>query len=225
MRAMILAAGRGRRMQAATRRIPKPMLEVAGKPLLEHLVLCLVEQGICELVINHAEMGAQIEQHLGDGGRWGATIRYSPEGERPAGTLAGVRQALPLLGDAPFLVLCADVWSDYPFGRLQTLAPDAQAHLVLVDNPAYHPGGDFALVQGRVQSTGTLRYTYSGFGLYRPALFRAGPAELGPELHHNAAEGHLSGEHYTGIWMDIGTPTRLAEARAQAAARINSARV
>ena len=148
MRAMILAAGRGRRMQAATRRIPKPMLEVAGKPLLEHLVLCLVEQGICELVINHAEMGAQIEQHLGDGGRWGATICYSPEGERPAGTLAGVRQALPLLGDAPFLLLCADVWSDYPFGRLQTLAPDAQAHLVLVDNPAYHPGGDFALVEG-----------------------------------------------------------------------------
>ncbi len=225
MRAMILAAGRGQRMQAVARQIPKPMLEVAGKPLLEHLVCSLVGQGIRELVINHAWMGARIEQHLGDGGRWGAAIRYSPEGEQPTGTLAGVRQALPLLGEAPFLLLCADVWTDYPFGRLQALAPDAQAHLVLVDNPAYHPAGDFALAGGRVQSAGAPRYTYSGFGLYRPALFRAGPTELGPELHRSAAQGRLSGEHYTGIWLDIGTPERLAQARAQGEARTGSAGV
>lgn len=217
MRAMILAAGLGRRMQVLTRDTPKPMLEVAGKPLLEHLVCRLVEHGIRELVMNHSCWGEQIEGYFGDGRRWGATICYSAEGDAPRGTHAGVVRALPLLGGAPFVLANADAWTDYPFSRLRALQPDMLAHLVLVDNPAHHPEGDFSLLDDGILATGAPRYTYSGIGLYDPKVFNTEARELGPRLRNLAGEGRLTGERYTGAWLDVGTAERLAQARKQVA--------
>lgn len=218
MRAMILAAGLGRRMQSLVRDTPKPMLEIAGRPLLEHLVTRLVAHGVRTLAINHSRRGEQIERHFGDGRRWNAVIRYSPEGEAPLGVLAGVAQALPLLGDAPFLLVSADVWTDYPFRRLRTLRPGVLAHLVLADNPGHHPHGDFPLRGGRISPGGGHRHTYCGIGLYDPEVFHAPRGEFGARLLRLAEQGRISGERYAGAWLDVGTPERLARARVLASA-------
>ena len=168
---MILAAGRGERMRPLTDHTPKPLLEVAGKPLIVWHIERLAAAGIRDLVINHAHLGAQIEQRLGDGSAWQVRIRYSAEGEgRALETGGGIFRALPLLGEAPFLVVNADVWCDLDFA-VPWLAGDDLAHLVLVDNPAHNADGDFALAGDRVQREGRSRLTFSGIGVYRAALF------------------------------------------------------
>ncbi len=211
---MILAAGRGERMRPLTDHTPKPLLAVGGVPLIVHHIRALAAAGIRELVINHAHLGAQIVDYLGSGERYGVAIAYLAEA--PAlETGGGIRNALPLLGEGPFLVLNGDVWCDLPLASLITQPLTGLAHLVLVDNPEHHPKGDFVLdAEGRVHNDGPHRHTFSGIGLYRAALWadtRPGPFPLGPLLRAQADLGQVSGEHYGGQWRDIGTPERLAE--------------
>ncbi len=211
MRAMILAAGRGERMRPLTDHTPKPLLEVGGKSLIEHHIIRLRSAGITRLVINHAHLGEQIVASLGDGSALGVDIHYSPE---PAGALetgGGIKHALPLLGESPFLVINGDVWSDYPYTNMQ-LDTDKCAHLVLVDNPQHNPQGDFGLIGGRVLDTAQQRLTFSGIGVYHPRLFDAAADAafpLAPLLRAAMQRGEVSGEYYSGQWIDIGTPQRL----------------
>lgn len=213
-RAMILAAGRGERMRPLTDQTPKPLLQVGGKPLIVWHIERLADAGIRELVINHAHFGNQIEAALGDGTNWGLRIRYSAEGEgRALETGGGIHRALPLLGDKPFLVVNADVWTDMDFSRL-FLPVDSHAHLVMVDNPPQHPEGDFRLDQDRLSDQGNPRLTYSGVGVYHPDLFascQSGAFPLAPLLRQAMAAGRISGEHHHGRWFDVGTPQRLTE--------------
>ncbi len=213
MKAMILAAGRGERMRPLTDRTPKPLLTVGGKPLIQYHLEALARAGVRDIVINHAHLGAQIEQALGDGSRFGVLIHYSPEPEGALETGGGIFQALPLLGPAPFLVVNGDIWTDYPFERLPE-RPQGLAHLVLVGNPPHHPQGDFALHDGQVLEDGGHRLTFSGIGVYVPALFAGcepGRFPLAPLLRRAMAGGQVGGEHYRGRWVDVGTPGRLAE--------------
>lgn len=211
MKAMILAAGRGERMRPLTDSIPKPLLKVGGKSLIEYHIEALVRAGLCELVINTAWHGEQIEQLLGSGEKYGAVIEYSHEGEHALETAGGIVQALPLLNGGPFVVVNADIWTDYDYSNLPESLDDF-AHLVLVDNPPQHSGGDFALLNGRVQNEGDTRLTFSGIGVYQPTLFsalEAGIRPLAPLLRAAMAGDKISGEHYRGQWFDIGTPERL----------------
>ena len=212
--AMILAAGRGERMRPLTDHTPKPLLAVGGRPLIEWHLQRLAEAGLREVVINHAHLGEQIERRLGDGARWGLRIRYSREGEGHAlETGGGICKALPLLGEDPFLVINGDVWCDLDPAALALPAGDL-AHLVLVDNPPHHPHGDFVLRDGRVVEGEGPRLTFAGIGVYDPALFsgcRAEPFPLAPLLRRALAAGRVSGRHYRGAWVDVGTPERLAD--------------
>lgn len=166
MKAMILAAGRGERMRPLTDHKPKPLLEANGKPLIVHTINQLVAAGFSDIVINHAHLGQQIEDHLGDGQAFGASIAYSPEGEALE-TAGGIIKALPLLGDGPFLVVNGDIATDYPYAILKNQDFDL-AHLVLINNPEHHPEGDFALDSaGQVLETGAEKWTFSGIGLYQ----------------------------------------------------------
>ncbi len=213
MKAMILAAGRGERMRPLTDATPKPLLEAAGRALIEYHIEALSAAGIDELVINHAHLGAQLVERLGDGRRYGVHIRYSAEPEGALETGGGIKHALPLLGREPFLVVNGDIWTDYPY-TCQPPGPGRLAHLVLVDNPPHHPTGDFSLYNGEVSDEGEHRLTFSGIGLYHPDLFEATPAgafPLAPLLRKAMRDGRVSGEYYSGQWMDIGTPERLAE--------------
>jgi len=216
MKAMILAAGKGERMRPLTLHTPKPLLPVAGQPLIEYHLRALAATGVTEVVINHAWLGQQIEDHLGDGSRFGLSIRYSPEGE-PLETGGGIFKALPLLADAPFLLVNGDVWTDYDFTQLHAAPLQGLAHLVLVDNPGHHGRGDFRLEHGRVvdgdDAPGTL--TFSGLSVLHPALFEGcepGAFKLAPLLRRAMAAGKVTGEHYRGHWVDVGTVERLAEA-------------
>ncbi len=215
MKAMILAAGRGERMRPLTDHLPKPLLEAGGQRLIEYHLQALAEAGIHEIVINHAHLGRQIEDFLGDGRRYGVQIRYSPEHEHPLETGGGIFHALPLLGPEPFLVVNGDVWSEYPFTRLPQ-RPPGLAHLVLVPNPPFHADGDFTLEQGQVGNEGSARLTFSGIAVYHPHLFkdcRGGAFPLAPLLRRAAEGGQVSGECFDGKWMDVGTPQRLAKLR------------
>lgn len=219
MKAMILAAGRGERMRPLTDHTPKPLLKVGGKPLIVWHIERLVQAGFKEIVINHAHLGQQIEDALGDGKPWGAHIQYSPE-KVALETAGGIANALPLLGDAAFLVVNGDTFSDIDYQQLKTaLASGSLAHLVMVDNPTQHPNGDFALVDGLVQSHGDSQLTFSGVGVYHPDLFlpvkRGDAAKLAPLLRIAMLEQRVSGCHHRGKWYDIGTPERLAELDAQ----------
>ena len=209
---MVLAAGKGERMGALTDRVPKPLLEVGGRPLVEHQIRRLATAGFRDLVVNLAWLGERIEASLGDGSKLGVRIRYSREPEGALDTGGGIRRALPLLGEAPFVVVNSDVWSDYPFERLHG-APAGDGHIVLVDNPAHHPHGDFALApDGKVLDAGRDRLTFSGIGRYRPRLFAArssGRFPLAAVLRDAIEAGTLSGEHHRGEWVDVGTPDRL----------------
>ena len=221
MIAMILAAGRGERMRPLTDRTPKPLLIAGGKPLIVWHIENLVRAGIREIVINHAHLGHQIEEALGDGRRFGAEIRYSAE-ESALETAGGIANALPLLGCSPFAVVNGDIYCDYDFSRLQEAAGNLSArndaaHLVLVDNPVHHPKGDFCLQADRIIPSGNqlqAQLTFSGIGLYSPALFcgiqRGSKVSLAPLLREQIALGKVSGEHHRGIWVDVGTPERLA---------------
>lgn len=210
--AMILAAGRGERMRPLTDHTPKPLLQVAGKPLIQYHLEALVRAGVSRLVVNHAHLGEQIVAFLGDGARWGVSIAYSAEPGGALETGGGIQQALPLLGDAPFWVVNGDVWTDYPFPA-HPIPEHSLAHLVMVDNPAHHPGGDFALsADGLLADAGNDRLTYSGLGIYRQELFAGcapGAFPLAPLLRRAMAAGRVSGEYYGGRWLDIGTPERL----------------
>lgn len=223
MKVMLLAAGLGKRMRPLTDHTPKPLLPVAGVPLIEHHLRRLVAAGFTDVVINHAWLGEQIEGALGDGARFGAHIRYSPEGE-PLETGGGIARALPLLGSEPFAVVNSDIWTDFPFARLRERQPEG-AHLVLIDNPAHHPAGDFGLTGGgqvttAADSAAMTRLTFSGISVLSPALFANAPQgafPLKPLLLDAIAAGTATGEYYRGCWLDVGTPERLAEASRLAA--------
>jgi MurNAc alpha-1-phosphate uridylyltransferase len=214
MKAMILAAGRGERMRPLTIHTPKPLLLAAGKPLIEHTIKQLVAAGFNDIVINHAHMGQQIEDQLGNGHQFGANISYSPEGEQALETAGGIINALHLLGNETFLVVNGDIATDFPFAELNNITVDL-AHLVLIDNPAHNAAGDFGLDNtGLLVSNSDHQLTFSGIGLYRPELFdniARGPSKLGPLLRSAMAGGRVSGQKMRGFWMDIGTPERLQE--------------
>ncbi len=217
MKAMILAAGFGERMRPLTEHTPKPLLQVAGVPLLEYHLRGLSRAGFRQLVINVSHLGQQIIDFCADSARWGVEISFSSEAA-PLETAGGIREALHLLGDEPFLVVNGDVWCDYPFAALRErgLAPGECACLVMVDNPPQHPLGDFLLdSSGRIAvREGEARgLTYAGIGLYRPAMFAdlpRGKLALRPLLDAAIAEQSLGGEYYPGRWEDVGTPERLA---------------
>lgn len=213
MKAMLLAAGRGERMRPLTDTTPKPLLRVAGRALIDHHLQALAEAGFQEVIINVAWLGEKIQAHVGNGARYHLQVRYSEEPYPPLETAGGIIQALPMLGEHPFAVVNADVWTDFPFAKLPTQI-ERLAHLVLVNNPRHHPDGDFALENHRVLVDGEPRFTYSGIGVYHPALFASlspGRLPLAPLLREAMAANNVSGEVYTGQWHDIGTPERLAE--------------
>lgn len=229
---MILAAGRGERMRPLTDHTPKPLLQAGGKPLIVWHIERLVHAGITDLVINHAHLGMQIEQALGDGRQFGATIRYSDEGSALE-TAGGIAFALHLLGEEPFAVVNGDVYCDYDFSHLP-LCADALAnsedrvHLVLVDNPEHNLKGDFGLQGTRITDIPP-KYTFSGIGLYKPELFaniqRGAKAPLAPLLREQIAVGKVSGELHRGVWVDVGTPQRLDELDKQLRASQNALHV
>jgi len=224
---MLLAAGRGERMRPLTDHTPKPLLQVGGKPLIVWHIERLARAGITDLVINHAHLGAQIENALGDGSRYGVHIRYSPEHPSALETAGGIAHALHLLGDEPFVVVNGDIYCDYDFAHLPAralalLVNHDAAHLVLINNPPHHPSGDFQLHDGRILPTDDRRLTtddskltFSGIGVYKTALFshiaRNAKTPLAPLLHAQIALGKVSGEHHTGRWLDVGTLQRLEQ--------------
>ncbi|MHC8441193.1 MAG: N-acetylmuramate alpha-1-phosphate uridylyltransferase MurU [Candidatus Eutrophobiaceae bacterium] len=214
--AFILAAGHGKRMRPLSDKIPKPLLRIGGKSLLEWHLLALARAGVQNAIINHGRLGSMIEQALGDGRHFGLRLQYSAEGEEPLETAGGIIKAMPLLNDAPFFLINADVWIDVNFATLE-LPENALAHLVLVDNPPHNPEGDFSLKNGKVGARRTDNsLTYSGVGIYRPELFSclpAGKCPLAPLLRKAATHGQLSGTRHCGYWLDIGTPERLAAAQ------------
>lgn len=214
MNAMILAAGRGERMRPLTEHAPKPLLPAGGKPLLQYHVEALVRADIRDIVINLAWHGAMIRDVLGDGSALGARIIYSDEGDSALETGGGIFKALPLLGPGPFVVVSGDIWTDYPFLRVQQrLSKNDVAHFVLVPNPDFHERGDFGLRDGRVTTDGE-RHTYGNIGWFRPEFFdgcRPGRFALAPLMFEWIARGRVSGELYAGQWRNIGTPAQLAE--------------
>ncbi len=219
MRTMILAAGRGERMRPLTDTCPKPLLVAGGKPLIGHHLERLAEAGLRDVVINHAHLGRMLEDALGDGSRFGVSIRYSAE-EAALETAGGIRQAQELLGDDVFLVINGDVFCDFDIGAFANQARhltsgDSLAHLMLVTNPPHHSAGDFTLKGGRVSEAPENRLTYAGIGLFHPDLFSGlvigERAALGPLLRMAMARGRVSGERHDGYWIDVGTPERLAE--------------
>ena len=212
MKAIVLAAGRGERMRPLTDTTPKPLLPVAGKPLIGYHLEALAKAGIRDVVINLSWLGEKIRAGLGDGSTYGVRISYTEEGPVALETGGGIFNALPLLGPGPFLVVNGDTWTDIDFAAL-ALDSDALARLVLVPNPPQHPRGDFGIEAGNVVERDTDRYTYSGVGLYRPEFFEGstpGRFPLLPLLKRAIAAGKLRGQVHHGVWLDIGTPDRLA---------------
>ncbi len=220
-RALLLAAGRGERLRPLTDEVPKPLLEVGGRALIERHLVRLAEAGITDIVINLAWLGSKIVERLGDGARYGVSIAYSDEGDALE-TAGGIVHARSLLGDAPFAVVNADVWTDYPFKRL-ALPDDRLAHLMLVPNPEHNAGGDFVLENGAVLNPNESRregaaptLTFSGIAVYSPALFSdltPGKRPLAPVLRVACDRGKVSGELFDGNWSDVGTPERLDDLR------------
>ncbi|MEC5215731.1 MurNAc alpha-1-phosphate uridylyltransferase [Actimicrobium sp. GrIS 1.19] len=228
MKAMIVAAGRGERMRPLTDTCPKPLLKVRGRPLIVWHILSLVRAGITEIVINHAHLGTMIEDALGDGSRYGATLQYSAEGTALE-TAGGIALARPLLGPHPFVVVNGDIYCPhFNFEQVKSALVDADmwgnpyapdqrdiAWLYLVKNPPHVPQGDFGLTTFAVNNDGQPRFTFSGIGVYRPEMFDAiipgTAARLTPILRDYAARGQVGGEVYRGDWTDVGTPERLAQ--------------
>lgn len=213
MKAIILAAGYGHRMLPLTQHTPKPLLKVAGKPLIEHHLEKLAASGIEDVIINTSHLGDAIQETLGSGSRFNLNIRYSPESE-PLGTGGGIRRAMRLLNDdEPFIVLNADIWTDYPLQQLPSQLPEL-AHLVLVPKPDYYQRGDFGLAQDYVTVDGDELLTFSGLGVYSPQLFHAIDDDIYPltrPLRIAIAQSLVTGEQYDGKWVDVGTPERLYE--------------
>lgn len=213
MKAMVLAAGRGERMRPITDRIPKPLIPVAGKPLIAYHLEALARAGLRDVVINLAYRGAQIREALDDGSRYGVRIAYSDEGPEPIETGGGIFKALPLLGAGPFIVVNGDIWTDFDVATLAPLDDGAHARLVMVPNPPHVARGDFGIDGDYVVERETDRFTYSGVGVYSPQFFhdcQPGKFPLRPLLVRAIAARKLKGQVYRGIWLDIGTPERLA---------------
>ena len=228
--ALIFAAGLGERMRPLTDHTPKPLLPVGGKPLIEWHLQRLAAAGVHYVVINTSHLAEQFPQTLGDGSRWGLRIRYAYEGVTPLETGGGMLNALPLLGNEPFIAVSGDVFCDADFAALP-VEPAGLAHLLMVDNPAHHPLGDFALdAQGMLHEYGEPKLTYSGIGVFRPQLLQDWQLTIGKSVGENAAPppfklstllravmaGHgVSGSHHAGRWTDVGTPERLQQIDAQ----------
>lgn len=207
MNAMILAAGRGERLRPYTDTCPKPLLEVNHKPLIDYHLEALARAGIKQVVINTSWLGDAIEAAVGNGDRYGLDVVYSREPEALE-TAGGIIQALPLLDDR-FLVVNADIFTDYRFEGLRVT--DAEAHLVLVENPSHNPSGDFVLSDGRLRNEGRPKYTFAGIASYAKSFFdelTPGKRALAPLLQQAADAGRLHGELYQGSWDDIGTLER-----------------
>lgn len=215
--AMILAAGRGERLRPLTERMPKPLIPICGEPLLLHQLRWLRRAAIFEVVINLHHLGNQIEACIGDGRNVGVRVRYSRE-DTLLDTGGGVKAALPMLGEAPFLLLNGDIWTDYPFRRLAGKVPEA-AHLVLTPKPPHRPTGDFALQGARVERHGDDGddLVFCGIAVVHPRLFREapeGPFNIARALYFDAARaGRLTGEVFRGAWFDIGSHGQLRAAR------------
>lgn len=230
MKALLFAAGRGERMRPLTDATPKPLLEIAGKPLIAWHLDKLAALGVRDVVINTSWLAEQFPLTLDEGARWGLRIVYSYEGATPLETGGGMLAALPLLGNEPFLLINGDVWTDYDFACLPR-SPQGLAHLVMVDTAAHVPQGDFALdAHGRLHADGDARLTYAGIGVFRPELLQNWRATIGavagvdahpprfrlaPLLRAAMTRGEVTGVHHRGTWTDVGTPERLAELRAR----------
>jgi MurNAc alpha-1-phosphate uridylyltransferase len=223
VRALIFAAGLGERMRPLTDHTPKPLLEAGGKPLIAWHLEKLAALGVEEVVVNISWLAPRFPELLGDGARWGLRLHYSYEGDTPLETGGGMLHALPQLGEAPFLAINGDIWTDFDFARLPR-QPRGEAYLVLVDNPSHHPHGDFALLDdGRLLADGEAKLTFSGIGVYRPSVLAgwrdfAGADHgtpprfrLAPLLRAAMARSAAHGEHHAGQWTDVGTPGRLDE--------------
>ena len=233
MRALVLAAGLGERMRPLTNTTPKPLLLAGGKPLIAWHLEKLAAIGVTDVVVNTSWLASEFPKGLGDGSRWGLNLHFSYEGPIPLETGGGMLNALSLLGDAPFIAVNGDVWTDFDFARLPR-EPRGVAHLVLVDNPPQHPGGDFILRGDAVRDADDgERLTFSGIGVYRPALFDGwrgviGSApgvdedpprfKLAPLLRAAMRRDRVTGEHHRGRWTDVGTPERLAQLNVELAA-------
>ena len=209
---MILAAGRGERMRPLTDTLPKPLLSVGSRCLIEYHLQSLEKSGFHEVVINLAWLGEKIKKKLGDGNRFNIPIQYSYEGTEGLETGGGIYNALPLLGEEPFCVINGDVWTDYPLEPVDLLGK--LAHLVLVDNPSHHPKGDYCLNKKNISLTQGKCLTFSGIGFYHPKFFahcQNGRFPLAPMIEKAIKNNQVSGEHYQGQWFDVGTPERLDE--------------
>ncbi len=226
MKAMILAAGRGERLKPLTDTIPKPLIKVGGKPLIEYHLNNLANAGFKDIVINTAWLADKIHAELGDGSNYGLTIHYSDEA-KALETAGGIINVLPLLGNEPFLVVNGDIWCDFDFSTLPTLNKNMQSHLVLVKNPEHNTKGDFALQDGQIKNiakaTGETLYTFSGIGLYRADFFaeeqsteqQQTVAPLAPIIRKKCEQNLVSGQLYDGLWTDVGTVERLRELERQ----------
>lgn len=229
-KAMVLAAGRGSRLRPLTDELPKPLVAVGGRPLIDWRLDALAAAGVRDVVINVAYRGQQIIDHVGDGSRWGLQVRISDEGEQALETGGGIAHALPLLGAAPVVLCNADAFCDLPLdglvARAGSLDTSLDAHLVLVRNPPEHPGGDFALADGWVSNSSQPRLTYSGLAVIRPAIVAGQPDAafpLAPLLRTAMAQGRVSGERFDGFWCDVGTPQRLQVTQAHVSAGLAQA--
>ena len=217
MRAMILAAGRGERLRPLTDTVPKPLIDINGKSLIEYHLENLARAGFREVVINLAHLGDMIRDKLGAGANWGVNIHYSQEPTGALDTGGGIQQALPLLGESPFAIINGDIFCQYPLARLRAIKCD-HAHLVLVPNPEHNPEGDFALQGGHIIPDGQPGFTFSGISVYHPRFFASAPGgrySVVPMLRAAAAQRHVTGEIYRGVWHDIGTSERLDNLRGQ----------
>lgn len=215
MKAMILAAGKGERMRPLTDEIPKPLLEVGGRPLIAWHLEKLAKAKFDEVVINHAYLGEMVEAYVGDGSRWNLKITYSRESS-PLETAGGIKKALPLIGDQPFLVINADIYTDFDYATVKNRnLNDCKGHLVMVENPKQHPNGDFVLKNNQIELEGKEKLTFSGIAIYQPEIFEEINVEsvvkLAPILKKLIEARCISGEVFQGLWFDIGTPERLKE--------------
>jgi MurNAc alpha-1-phosphate uridylyltransferase len=211
---MILAAGRGERLRPLTDSLPKSLVEVRGESLLERHLKNIGDAGIEDVVINLGWLGDKIVERVGSGSEYGLNVKYSPEGENILETGGGIHNALPMLGDEPFLVVNADIYTDMPVPDV-TLEDNMVGHLVLVRSPSYRDGGDFDIEDGLVQNGVSPSLTFSGVSVYRPEFFddcKAGRFSIVPMLREAADASHLQGSLYEGLWADVGTPERLQAA-------------
>jgi MurNAc alpha-1-phosphate uridylyltransferase len=214
MKAMILAAGYGKRMLPLTEKLPKPLLHVRGRALIEHHLHNLARAGFQDVVINLGHLGHMIETAIGNGSGYGLRIQYSPEGPDPLETGGGMTKALPLLGYSPFIIVNADIYCDYDFSIIPPLEDESDAHLVLVDTPSYKANGDFSLRDGCVVNNDEPALTYSGIALYHPRILDGAKVErfsIIPRLRQAIDNGQVSGSYHPGMWSDVGMPDRLLQ--------------